>query len=199
MADLFRDLVDELMLGLLPPFKLLIGLRSRSLNMFVLFLGWITDTDDDKPSSLPFRRFLVISLDKSLILFSAVRGLSGGRLAARDELVPLRLEVELADLASLTRDGRELFRLLRLADLPLDNRSNTLEFPPPPPPPPLAPPLGSFDFDNLSIREFLRVTGFFRSFSECPGLILPELWPSACSTLIIGTDVTYLPSTSSES
>ena len=71
VADLFRDRVDELMLGLLPPFKLLIGLRSRSLNMFVLFLGWITDTDDDKPSSLPFRRFLVISLDKSFILFNA--------------------------------------------------------------------------------------------------------------------------------
>ena len=193
MADLFRDLVDELMLGLLPPFKLLIGLRSRSLNMFVLFLGWITDTEDDKPSSLPFRRFLVISLDKSLILFSAVRGLSGGRLVARDGVLPLaRLEEE--DLASLTREGRELFRLLLLADLPLDRRSNTLEFPPPPPPA-----LGSLDFDNLSIREFLRVTGFFRSFSECPGLILPELCPSACSTLIIGTDVTYLPSTSSES
>ena len=192
MADLFRDLVDELMLGLLPPFKLLIGLRSRSLNMFVLFLGWITDTDDDKPSSLPFRRFLVISLDKSFILFSAVRGLSGGRLVARDEVLALaRLEVE--DLASLTREGRELLRFVLLADLPLDRRSNTLEFPPPPPP------LGSLDFDNLSIREFLRVTGFFRSFSECPGLILPELWPSACSTLIIGTDVTYLPSTSSES
>lgn len=198
MADLFRDLVDELMLGLLPPFKLLIGLRSRSLNMFVLFLGWITDTDDDKPSSLPFRRFLVISLDKSLILFSAVRGLSGGRLVARDDVVPLpRLEVE--DLASLTREGRELLRFVLLADLPLDRRSNTLEFPPLPPLPPLAPTLGSFDFDNLSIREFLRVTGFFRSFSECPGLILPELCSSACSTLIIGTDVTYLPSTSSES
>lgn len=195
MADLLRDLVDELMLGLLPPFKLLIGLRSRSLNMFVLFLGWITDTDDDKPSSLPFRRFLVISFDRSLILFSAVRGLSGGRLVAREEVFPLvRLEVE--DLASLTRDGRELFRLVLLADLPLDSRSNTLELPPLPP---LAPLLGSFDLDNLSIREFLRVTGFFRSFSECPGLILPELESSAWSTLIIGTDVTYLPSTSSES
>ena len=82
VADLFRDLVDEFMLGLLPPFKLLIGLRSRSLNKLLLFLGWITDVDDDNPSSLPFRKFLVISFDRSLILFSAVRGFSGGRLVA---------------------------------------------------------------------------------------------------------------------
>ena len=159
MADLFRDLVDELMLGLLPPFKLLIGLRSRSLNMFVLFLGWITDTDDDKPSSLPFRRFLVISLDKSLILLRAVRGLSGGRLVALEGVEPLaRLELE--DLTSLAREGLELVRFVLLVDRPLDSLSNTLAFPPD------TPPLGSLDLDNLSIREFLRVTGFFKSLSE---------------------------------
>ena len=72
--------------------------------------------------------------------------------------LPDRLEVE--DLASLARDGLELLRFVLLADLPLDNLSNTLEFPP------AAPALGSLDLDNLSIREFLRVTGFFRSLSE---------------------------------
>ena len=88
VADLLRDLVDEFMLGLLPPFKLLIGLRSRSLNMLLLFLGCITDTDEDRPSSLPFLRFLVMSLDRSLILVRVVLGLSGGRLVARDAEVP---------------------------------------------------------------------------------------------------------------
>jgi len=159
VADLLRDLVDEFMLGLLPPFKLLIGLRSRSLNMLLLFLGCITDTDEDKPSSLPFLRFLVISLDKSLILLRAVRGLSGGRLVALEGVEPLaRLELE--DLTSLAREGRELVRLVLLADLPLESLSNTLEFPP------ATPPLASLDLDNLSIREFLRVTGFFKSLSE---------------------------------
>ena len=63
-------------------------------------------------------------------------------------------------LASLAREGRELVRLVLLADLPLESLSNTLEFPP------LTPLRGSLDLDNLSIREFLRVTGFFKSLSE---------------------------------
>lgn len=165
MADLLRDLVDEFMLGLLPPFKLLIGLRSRSPNRLLLFRGWITEAlDDDNPSSLPFRRFLLISLDRSLILVNVVRGLSGGRLTARD--VPLvRLDVE--DLTvSGAREGRELFRLDRLPDLPFASLSNTLELPallmdvveaalgP------------SLDLDNRSMMEFFRSTGFLRLLSE---------------------------------
>lgn len=164
MADLLRDLVDEFMLGLLPPFKLLIGLRSRSPNRLLLFRGWITEAlDDDNPSSLPFRRFLVISLDRSLILVSVVRGLSGGRLTARDE-ARVRLDVDLA--LSGAREGREPFRLDLLPDLPFASLSNTLELPallmdvveaalgP------------SLDLDNRSMMEFFRSTGFFRFFSE---------------------------------
>ena len=164
MADLLRDLVDEFMLGLLPPFKLLIGLRSRSPNRLLLFRGWITEAlDDDNPSSLPFRRFLVISLDRSLILVSVVRGLSGGRLTARD-VARVRLDVDLA--LSGAREGRELFRLDLLPDLPFASLSYTLELPallmdvveaalgP------------SLDFDNRSMMEFFRSTGLFRFLSE---------------------------------
>lgn len=164
MADLLRDLVDEFMLGLLPPFKLLIGLRSRSPNRLLLFRGWITEAlDDDNPSSLPFRRFLVISLDRSLILVSVVRGLSGGRLTARD-VARVRLDVDLA--LSGAREGRELFRLDLLPDLPFASLSYTLELPallmdvveaalgP------------SLDLDNRSMMEFFRSTGLFRFLSE---------------------------------
>ena len=164
MADLLRDLVDEFMLGLLPPFKLLIGLRSRSPNRLLLFRGWITEAlDDDNPSSLPFRRFLVISLDRSLILVSVVRGLSGGRLTARD-VARLRLDVDRA--LSGAREGRELFRLDLLPDLPFASLSYTLELPallmdvveaalgP------------SLDLDNRSMMEFFRSTGLFRFLSE---------------------------------
>ena len=69
--------------------------------------------------------------------------------------------------------------------------------------------------ESLSISEFFRVTGFFRSFRLCPGLdglgdhcmtlyfslvylMLPS-FSSASSTEMIGTLVTYFPSTSSES
>lgn len=164
MADLLRDLVDEFMLGLLPPFKLLIGLRSRSPNRLLLFRGWITEAlDDDNPSSLPFRRFLVISLDRSFILVSVVRGLSGGRLTARD-VARVRLDVDLA--LSGAREGRELFRLDLLPDLPFASLSYTLELPallmdvveaalgP------------SLDLDNRSMMEFFRSTGLFRFLSE---------------------------------
>lgn len=166
------------------------GLRSRSLKSPLLFLGF-TIVVDDGPSSLPFLKFFLISFDRSRIFVRVPLGLSGGRLAALDGVTrAVRLEVE--DLTSLATDGREPFKFDLLADLPVDNLSNTVE--------PVAP-LGSFaeaDLDNLSIREFLRVTGFFKSLSEWPGLILPEIGSSACSTLIIGTDVTYLPSTNSE-
>ena len=75
------------MLGLLPPFRLLIGFLS--LNMVLLFRGCTTlMLDDDNPSSLPFLRFFVMSFDRSLILVRVVLGLSGGRLVARDADVP---------------------------------------------------------------------------------------------------------------
>jgi len=154
---LFKDLVEELMLGLLPPFRLLIGFRSRSLNRVLLFLGWITlELDVDSPSSLPLRRFLVISLDKSLILVRVVRGLSGGKLVA--------LEAEVPRIVPEDKVGLELARLDLLAVLLLARRSNTLE---------LLPLMEEVDaarpsllFDSLSIIEFLRTAGFLRSFNE---------------------------------
>jgi len=154
---LFKDLVEELMLGLLPPFRLLIGFRSRSLNRVLLFRGWITlELDVDSPSSLPLRRFLVISLDKSLILVKVVRGLSGGKLVA--------LEAEVPRIVPEDNVGLELARLDLLAVLLLARRSNTLE---------LLPLMEEVDaarpsllFDSLSIIEFLRTAGFLRSFNE---------------------------------
>ena len=108
------------MLGLLPPFRLLIGFRSRSLNRVLLFRGWITlELDVDNPSSLPLRRFLVISLDKSLILVRVVRGLSGGKLVA--------LEAEAPRIVPEDKVGLGLARLDLLAVLLLARRSNTLE------------------------------------------------------------------------
>lgn len=105
----------------------------------------------------------MISLDRSLILVSAVRGFSGGKLVALDGTALLRLEVE--DLASLAREGLELLRFDLLADLWLESLSNTLF--------PVTdiegvePVLGSvFDFDNLSMMEFFLAVGFLRSFSE---------------------------------
>lgn len=147
---------------------------------------------DDTPSSLPFLRFFVISFDRSRIFVRVPLGLSGGKLAAL-EGVPRAVRLDVEDLTSLATDGREPFKFDLLADLPVDNLSNTFE------PVALLGSLAEADLDNLSIREFLRVTGFFKSLSEWPGLILPEIGSSACSTLIIGTDVTYLPSTNSES
>ena len=108
------------MLGLLPPFRLLIGFRSRSLNKVLLFRGCITlELDADNPSSLPLRRFLVISLDKSLILVKVVRGLSGGKLVA--------LEAEVPRIVPEDKVGLELVRLDLLEDLLLARRSKTLE------------------------------------------------------------------------
>lgn len=106
----------------------------------------------------------MISLDKSLILVKAVLGLSGGKLVAREEEDRPRVKLDVEDLASLAREGREPFRFVLLADLLLASLSNTLlllllvddvEVV-----------LDSLDFDNLSIIEFLRVTGFFKSLSE---------------------------------
>jgi len=105
----------------------------------------------------------VISLDRSLILVKAVLGLSGGKLVALEEVDKPRVKLDVEDLASLARDGREPFKFVLLADLLLASLSNTLLLP-------LVDDvdvvLVSFDFDNLSIIEFLRVTGFFKSFSE---------------------------------
>ena len=93
-----------------------------------------------------------------------MRGLSGGRLTARD--VP-RVRLDVDDLTvSGAREGRELFRLDLLPDLPFASLSNTVELPallmdvveaalgP------------SLDFDNRSMMEFFRSTGFFRLLSE---------------------------------
>jgi hypothetical protein len=136
-----------------------------------------------------------------LILVSVVLGLSGGRLVARDELGPApRVKLWVEDLASLASEGRDPFRFVLLADFPLARRSNTLE---------LALPFRAeveavlglcLEFESLSIIEFFRVTGFFKSLRECPGLMLPVVASSSgWSTLMMGTEVTYLPSTSSES
>lgn len=200
--DLLRERVDDAILGLLPPLRLLIGFRSP--NKLLLFLGLtIVPEEEDRPSSFPFRRFFVISLERSLILFRVPLGLSGGRLVAREAEVAGR-EAGLA-----ASEGRELARLARLpvpavAPAPLDSRSNTLE-------PAVtdwdcgkAPRRGSLlelERESRSISEFFRVTGFLRSLRLWPGRILP--WPvrpsSACSTLIMGTVVRYFPSTSWES
>lgn len=90
-------------------------------------------------------------------------------------------------------------RLLRLPDFPVANLSNTLA--------PLDPgvwrgSLAEEDLDSLSIIELFLVEAFFRPLREWPGRMFP-LVPgsplSASSTLMIGTEVTYFPSTSSES
>jgi hypothetical protein len=145
------------------------------------------------PSSLPRRRFFVISFEMSLILVNVVLGLSGGKLAALDCVVPrvpltARLVVEA--LTSL----RELARLVLLPDLPpAESRSNTLELPD-----------GFGDSllgrdDRRSMIELLLGSAFFNSFKDLPGRIFPWLSVTSSSILMIGTDVTYFPSTRVES
>merc|ERR1711974_70687 len=137
-------------MGLLWP-----GPGLGSPNSTLLFLGLMVVLEDwFKLSSFPFLRFLVMSLDRSLILFKVPLGLSGGRLVARDgvPLAPVRLEVE--DRVSLPRVDLGAWveaRLDRLFDRPFDNRSNTLE------PEALLGSLTEADLANLSINEFLRV------------------------------------------
>jgi len=188
--DLWEELMDELMLLWLPVLRLLIG-RLVLLTVAV-----------DRPpllllneSSLPRRRFFVRSFEISLILVSVVRGFSGGKLVALDCVVPripaVRLLVD--DRTSL----RELARLVLLPDLPpADSRSNTLTVPP------LAVGFGDSLLGREEIRsmiELLLGSTFLSSFSDLPGRIFPLLSVTSSSMLMIGTDVTYFPSTSVES
>lgn len=151
VAPRFKDLVDELMLGWLPPLRLLIGFRSP--NRLLLFRGLTMVLDDAERS---FRRPFVRSFDRSRILVNAPRGFSGGKLVALEEVTEA--------LASEVFDARveSVARFVRDVDRPLESLSNTLE--------PedlrggsvtsLADPVR----ESLSINEFFRVTGFFRSF-----------------------------------
>ena len=114
-----------------------------------------------------------MSFDRSRIRLRVPRGLSGGRLVALVGVaLAVRLDVE--DLTSLATEGLDPWRFDLLPDLPLDSLSKTLELPAEFTVLELELLVGlccvfSFveaDLDNLSIREFLRVTGFFRSLSE---------------------------------
>jgi len=151
VAPRFRDLVEELMLGWLPPLRLLIGFRSP--NRLLLFRGFTIVLEDAERS---FRRPFVRSFDRSRIFVNAPRGFSGGKLVALEEVTEaLASEVFEARVESEARFVRDV-------DRPLDRRSNTFE--------PedlrggsvtsLAEPVR----ESLSISEFFRVTGFFRSF-----------------------------------
>ena len=68
-------LVDELMLGWLPPLMLLIGFRSP--NRLLLFRGFTIVLDDAERS---FRRPFVRSFERSLIFVNVPLGFSGGKL-----------------------------------------------------------------------------------------------------------------------
>lgn len=142
-------------------------------------------------SSFPFLRFRPMSL----ILVRAPLGFSGGRLVARDG-TPTARRLLFEELRTLVEEAfvPAVLRLFLLVDLPWESRSNTFD------PEARRGSLAEEDLDSRSIKEFFLVTGFFRSFRECPGLMLP-LVPglSTCSTLMMGTEVTYFPSTSSES
>jgi hypothetical protein len=147
----FRDLVDELMLGWLPPLMLLIGFRSP--NRLLLFRGFTIVLDDAERS---FRRPFVRSFERSLIFVNVPLGFSGGKLVALDEVT----EAFASEVFEARVDSEA--RLVRDVDRPFESRSNTLE--------PedlrgcsvtsLAEPVR----ESRSIREFFRVTGFFRSF-----------------------------------
>lgn len=201
LVDLFRDRVEELILGWLPRglprFRFVIGFRSEKRELVLMLRGFITATRvGGCVSSLPLRKFFDISFEKSRILLRVPRGFSGGRLVALEGLLTVRLDVEA--LVSFARDGRDPFRFDRLpfVDFPLEaNLSNTLD------PDARRGSLTEADRDSLSMIEFFLVTGFFKSLSECPGRIFPfvVVSPSALSTLMIGTDVTYFPSTRVES
>lgn len=147
----FRDLVDELMLGWLPPLMLLIGFRSP--NRLLLFRGFTIVLDDAERS---FRRPFVRSFERSLIFVNVPLGFSGGKLVALEEVT----EAFASEVFEARVDSEA--RLVRDVDRPFESRSNTLE--------PedlrggsvtsLAEPVR----ESRSIREFFRVTGFFRSF-----------------------------------
>lgn len=148
----FKDLVEELILGWLPPFKLLMGFRSP--NKLLLLRGFTIVLEEAERS---FRRPFVRSFDRSRIFVNAPRGFSGGRLVALDEVTEAFAKEVLDALVE-----SELARLVLDVDRPVDKRSKTFE--------PedllggsvmsLAEPVR----ERRSIREFFRVTGFLRSF-----------------------------------
>lgn len=205
LVDLFRDRVEELILGWLPRglpraprLRFVIGFRSEKSELELMLRGFVTvRVDDGCVSSLPFLKFFDISLEKSRILLRVPRGFSGGKLVALDGLLTVRLDVEA--LVSFARDGLEPFKFDLLVDFPFlsleANLSNTFE------PDARRGSLTEADRESLSMIEFFLVTGFFKSLSECPGRIFPFVVasPSAVSTLMMGTDVTYFPSTRVES
>lgn len=202
LSFLCNDLVLELMLdllGLSNLFKLVMGrLLSLLLNSVKLFLGATTLLDGS--SLLLLRKVFVRSLILVKVpLFSVVVPpfmlISDLCLDVPFAVVVLRVDPEL-----------RLFLLPLLGVLA--RRSNTL----------LvetaflllldSPSLTDVALDSRSIRESFLVSGVLRSFK----LFLPADTPpgaarwtgrrlpsSVSSTLIMGTEVTYLPSTSSES
>ena len=128
-------LVEELILGWLPPFKLLMGFRSP--NRLLLLRGFTIVLDEADRS---FRRPFVRSFDKSLIFVNAPRGFSGGRLEEnkmRCETIRILSRVHLVALDEVTEAfakevldalvESELARLVRDVDRPVDNRSKTFE------------------------------------------------------------------------
>lgn len=179
----FRDRVDELMLGWLPPLRLLMGFLSP--KRLLLFRG-LTMVEEEEERS--FLSPLVRSFERSLILVRAPRGFSGGRLVALE--LALAREVLEARVASWER-----FVLLVL--LPVERRSNTFE------PEDRRTVSGesleeAFLVASRSMSEFFLFTGFLRSRRLWPGRMLPSFSPVS-STDMMGTLVTYFPSTSSES
>ena len=158
-VDLLSEREEALMLLLLPPFILDMGFRSpRPEKAVLLFLGLTRPLLGITFSSLFFIRFLVISLERSLILLKVPLGLSGGRLVALED-IPLLVRLELEPRVS--RLGLELVRLVLLPDFPAvpARRLTTLgsAF------------IGSRcepERDSRSIKEFLRPSGFFRSLRE---------------------------------
>lgn len=133
-----------------------------------------------------------------MILVSVVLGLSGGKLVALDCGVDLAVRLLLEALTSLPLTSlRELAKLFLLPDLPpADRRSNTLLLG-------VVALLGLGDSrlgrDKRSMIELLLLSAFFSSFKDLPGRRLPCLSVCSSSILMMGTEVTYLPSTSVES
>merc|ERR1712107_624652 len=113
----FKDLVEELILGWLPPFKLLIGFRSP--KRLLLLRGFTIVLEEAERS---FRRPFVRSFDRSRIFVNAPPGFSGGRLVALDEVTEAFAREELDALVE-----SELARLVLDVDRPVDKRSNTFE------------------------------------------------------------------------
>lgn len=161
--------------------------------MGLRLLPTVADKPPLGPSSFPRRRFFVKSFEISLILVNVVLGLSGGKLVALDCVLLLLTPVARLFVEALT-SLRELAKLVLLPDLPpAASRSNTFEVPEG-----LGDSLPGRE-DRRSIIELLLGSAFFNSFNDLPGRILPLLSVTSSSILMIGTDVTYFPSTRVES